>query len=93
MVAMKHTPAPAEPTPSAAPAVDDWIVMRDASQSLTPVRRATVVLRFYEDLEEAEIAAILDRPVGSVKSHLHRAKKQLRSLLGHQNPTLRRAAA
>jgi RNA polymerase sigma-70 factor (sigma-E family) len=63
------------------PSVEEWLRVRDALAQLTPIRRATVVLRFYEDLSEGEIAAILDRPLGTVKSDLHRAMKQLRPLL------------
>lgn len=46
---------------------------------LPPIRRATVLLRFYEDLSEQEIARILDRPVGTVKSDLHRSLRRLRA--------------
>jgi len=45
-------------------------------------RRAVVVLRFYEDLGEAEIAAALGVSVGTVKSTLARALGQLRGTLG-----------
>jgi RNA polymerase sigma factor (sigma-70 family) len=48
---------------------------------LRPDERACVVLRFYEDLPLADIAAQLDLPLGTVKSHLHRAIATLRSLL------------
>jgi RNA polymerase sigma-70 factor (sigma-E family) len=41
-------------------------------------QRAVVVLRFYEDLPEAEIARILKMRVGTVKSTLHRALAHLR---------------
>jgi RNA polymerase sigma-70 factor (ECF subfamily) len=44
-------------------------------------RRATVVLRFYEDMSEQQIADTLDRPVGTVKSDLHRGLKKLREIL------------
>jgi RNA polymerase sigma factor (sigma-70 family) len=48
---------------------------------LRPDERACVVLRFYEDLPLADIAAQLDLPLGTVKSHLHRAIATLRTLL------------
>jgi DNA-directed RNA polymerase specialized sigma24 family protein len=44
--------------------------------------RATLVLRYYEDLTEAETAAALDCSVGSVKSQTHHALKRLRTALG-----------
>lgn len=58
--------------------VDDWIVVCDALKSLSAIRRATIVLRFYEDMTEQEIADALDRPLGTVKSDLHRALRELR---------------
>ncbi len=53
----------------------------DALNKLSPTRRATVILRFYEDMSEHEIAHVLDRPLGTVKSDIHRALRQLRPLL------------
>ena len=71
----------AETTPSRSDQVDDWLMVSDALRELPPVQRATIVLRFYEDLSEQEIAWTLDRPLGSVKSDIHRALKRLRPLL------------
>lgn len=45
-------------------------------------RRAVVVLRFYDDLTEADIARVLGIGVGTVKSQLARALEQLRVTLG-----------
>jgi RNA polymerase sigma-70 factor (sigma-E family) len=53
-----------------------------ALRALAPRRRAIVVLRFYDDLPEADIAAMLGISVGTVKSQLSRALGQLRELLG-----------
>jgi RNA polymerase sigma factor (sigma-70 family) len=44
---------------------------------LPPDQRAVVVLRFYEDATLADIASLLDKPLGTVKSHLHRALRRL----------------
>ncbi len=49
---------------------------------LPPRRRAVVVLRFYDDLSEAQIADVLGVEVGTVKSQLSRALEQLRTELG-----------
>jgi RNA polymerase sigma factor (sigma-70 family) len=44
-----------------------------------PIRQRTVVvLRFYEDLPEADIADLLGIRIGTVKSRLHRALARLR---------------
>jgi RNA polymerase sigma-70 factor (sigma-E family) len=45
-------------------------------------RRAVVALRFYEQLDLADIAATLGVSVGTVKSTLNRALAQLRGILG-----------
>lgn len=50
----------------------------DALQRLSPERRAVVVLRFYADLTQEDIAQTLQIPVGTVKSTLHRALAELR---------------
>jgi RNA polymerase sigma-70 factor (sigma-E family) len=47
-------------------------------------RRAVVVLRFYEDMTEAQIADVLKIGIGTVKSQLSRALDQLRRDLATQ---------
>ncbi len=42
-------------------------------QTLPPKQRAAVVLRYYEDLSEADTAAVLGCSVGNVKSQTSRA--------------------
>lgn len=46
--------------------------------ALPPQQRAAVVLRFYEDLSFAEVAAVLDCPESTARSHVHRAVAALR---------------
>jgi RNA polymerase sigma-70 factor (ECF subfamily) len=43
--------------------------------------RASVVLRHVEGLSYAEVAALLDQPVGTVKANVHRGIKLLRAAL------------
>ncbi|WP_346385620.1 SigE family RNA polymerase sigma factor [Nocardioides sp.] len=50
-------------------------------------QRAAVVLRYYEDLEYAEIAAILDCTETTARSHVHRALTSLRAELERQEKT------
>jgi RNA polymerase sigma-70 factor (sigma-E family) len=52
-----------------------------ALRRLPPRRRAVIVLRYYDDLGEADIAATLGISVGTVKSQLSRALEQLRAAL------------
>lgn len=52
--------------------------MLDAVRRLAPQRQAMVVLRFYADMTQDEIADTLQVPVGTVKSGLHRAMSELK---------------
>ena len=46
--------------------------------ALPPRQRAVVVLRFYEDLTEAQVAQVLGCSIGTVKSQGHDAMRSLR---------------
>jgi RNA polymerase sigma-70 factor (sigma-E family) len=49
--------------------------------TLPPQQRAAVVLRYYEDLEYAEIALVLGVTQATVRSHVHRALAAMRAEL------------
>ncbi|MEM9532182.1 MAG: sigma-70 family RNA polymerase sigma factor [Pseudomonadota bacterium] len=62
-----------------------------ALEALPPVPRTIVSLYHLRGLDLAEIARLTDLPVGTVKSHLHRARRRMRQLLEtmgkeHDNP-------
>jgi RNA polymerase sigma-70 factor (sigma-E family) len=61
-------------------------------QTLPRRQRAVIVLRYYEDLSEAEIAETLGVSVGTVKSQASRALAAMR-LRVHENPVLAQDAA
>ena len=52
------------------------------------VFREVLTLRFEEEMKLEEIAAVLDLPLGTVKTRLHRALKQLRRTLETKSETL-----
>jgi RNA polymerase sigma-70 factor (ECF subfamily) len=52
-----------------------------ALSSVRPEYREVVVLRYQEGLTHPEIAELLGVPVGTVKSYLHRARKELAAIL------------
>lgn len=53
----------------------------DALDKLTPSQRAAVVLRYYLDFSEVDMAEKLKRPSGTIKWLLHAARKRLREIL------------
>lgn len=53
---------------------------------LSKRQRAVVVLRYFEDLPEAEVAALLGIPVGTVRSTAHRSLAKLRALVPELEP-------
>jgi RNA polymerase sigma factor (sigma-70 family) len=57
---------------------DDRSALIAALQRLGPRQRAVIVLRYWMDLTEADIAATLDCSVGTVKSQAARALATLR---------------
>jgi RNA polymerase sigma-70 factor (sigma-E family) len=58
------------------------MVLWEAVQALPQRQRAVLVLRYKEDLTEAEVARLMGVPVGTVKSVSHRALARLRQRLG-----------
>lgn len=49
---------------------------------LRPEYRACIILRHIEDRPYEDIAEILDLPLGTVKTYLHRARAELMEMLG-----------
>jgi RNA polymerase sigma-70 factor (ECF subfamily) len=56
--------------------------VRAAVESLAEPYREVVALRFFGELTLAEIASQTGRPLGTVKTHLHRGLGRLRESLG-----------
>jgi RNA polymerase sigma factor (sigma-70 family) len=80
---------PADPEPAPHHGADVDYERREQHQALAAAvrrlpqrQRACVVLRYHAGLGEAEIAAELEISVGSVKTHLHRARGALAEHLG-----------
>jgi RNA polymerase sigma-70 factor (sigma-E family) len=75
-------PLPEVEGPDATRAVDLSTSVRSALLSLPSKQRAAVVLRYFEDLSEAQTAEALGCSVGNVKSQTSRALVKLRSFPG-----------
>lgn len=72
------------PEPATLPSGGDPLLRRTLQKlvgGLPEKWRMIVVLRYQEDLEPAEIAELMNVPVGTVKSQLHRALAILREKL------------
>lgn len=75
---------PASSEPSAAQRVERGEHMQRLSEALAemdPEQRAILILRDLNALDYAELAEVLDLPVGTVKSRLFRARASLRALM------------
>lgn len=80
----RNAPSPAPDVPSAehsALALLERSSVITALRTLPPRQREVVVLRFYADLTEAQIASAMGITKGAVKSHTSRAMAALRSYL------------
>jgi RNA polymerase sigma-70 factor (ECF subfamily) len=63
---------------------DDATAMRDLEGALRAVPesfRTAVVLRDLEDMSYAEIAVVLEVPLGTVMSRIHRGRALIRAIL------------
>lgn len=54
----------------------------DAVRALPAAEAKVAALHFADDLSSVDIAAILEIPEGTVRSHLHRARRRLADALG-----------
>ncbi|TFH65301.1 MAG: sigma-70 family RNA polymerase sigma factor, partial [Gemmatimonadales bacterium] len=54
-----------------------------AIRELRPEYRSCILLRHVEGRSYEEIAEIMDLPLGTVKTYIHRARNELRVTLGH----------
>ena len=61
--------------------VDQQLVLRQALGRLAPRQRAVIVLRYFDDLTEAQTADALGISVGTVKSQSRDALARLRTLV------------
>ena len=58
------------------------IEMARCLAALPDVQREVITLYYFEERSVKDVAALLDLPEGTVKSHLHRARRALAGMLG-----------
>jgi RNA polymerase sigma-70 factor (ECF subfamily) len=51
--------------------------VRRAVETLPPLQQTILLLREWEELSYSEIAAVMEIPVGTVRSRLHNARSAL----------------
>jgi RNA polymerase sigma factor (sigma-70 family) len=64
---------------------EDESLVRFALSVLSPLRRRLLEMAFFEGLTHEEIAGSVALPLGTVKSHLRRALRSMRAVMG-KNP-------
>ncbi|QAY67341.1 sigma-70 family RNA polymerase sigma factor [Paenibacillus protaetiae] len=57
-------------------------------QQLPPEQRMVVTLKYYRDMTLTEIAALMGKPEGSIKTWLHKALKRMRKQMAATNPEM-----
>lgn len=61
--------------------IEDKIDLYNAIDTLKHDYKTVVILKYFNDMTEKEISKIMEIPVNTVKSHLKRAKTELRKVL------------
>lgn len=74
--------APPQGAPGGYSQVELRQALVQALRRLPPRMRAVLVLRYFEDMTEAEIATAMDCSVGTVKSQAARGLTKLRAMVG-----------
>ena len=61
--------------------MENAALLQQALSALPPVFREVIVLKELEDMPYKDIALVVDIPIGTVMSRLHRGRAQLRTQL------------
>jgi RNA polymerase sigma-70 factor (ECF subfamily) len=75
------SPPPENGNGSGPDQVDRQIDVAEVLRLIAPEHRQVIVMREFEQMSYAEIAQVLEVPIGTVESRLHRARADLKSRL------------
>ncbi len=85
-VERRHLAGQVRPEAEGPPDPGDRVAIRTAILRLPMRQRTALVLRYYEDLPEREIAALMGCRIGAVKQLVYRAMETLRGELREEEP-------
>ena len=77
----RTTPIDDASEPGAWSTTPDAIAVRQCLSALPDIQREVVTLFYLQDQSVKDVARLLDLPEGTVKSHLHRARRALAALV------------
>lgn len=78
---LPHADLPEQASGDAMDEVESRYGLWPALMALSPQQRAVLVLRYFEDLTEADIAGVLGCSPGAVKTHASRGLERLRKTM------------
>ena len=84
-IPIEETDAISQATEDATFGADDARAVHAALDRLIPEHREVLLLRFIEDMNYEDIAAVVGVPVGTVRSRIHNAKRLLRGIIEKGN--------
>ncbi|WP_278320993.1 sigma-70 family RNA polymerase sigma factor [Clostridium tetanomorphum] len=62
--------------------LEDKLDLYKAIDKLEEKLKIVIILRYFNDLTVLQIADILECPIGTVKTHIHKAVKKLKIQMG-----------
>ncbi len=69
-----------------------WIAIEAGLQELSEAERSTIVLYHQEECTYEQIALVLNLPIGTVRTHLHRGREKLKAIVRENLKSERRQA-
>ncbi|TFE19422.1 sigma-70 family RNA polymerase sigma factor [Cohnella luojiensis] len=82
----KASSLPIEASPNKDPhaTLDDRLELEAAIERLNPQQQHIIILKYYHDMTLTEIARLLKKPEGTIKTWLNKALTQLRAHIGRE---------